>query len=110
MQHADTSSTCAAAAAAAAAATAAAGNAFMSELQSRLVPLLVEKEDFWARYFYRSGRRVEPCVRVHLVVGVAARPGWWVKANCKGRMRVDKYYLQASTGGEVETRCGRCSS
>lgn len=30
-----------------------AGNAFMSELQSRLVPLLVEKEEFWARYFYR---------------------------------------------------------
>ncbi|WIA39698.1 hypothetical protein OEZ86_005761 [Tetradesmus obliquus] len=30
-----------------------AGNAFMAELQSRIVPLLVEKEDFWARYFYR---------------------------------------------------------
>eukprot|EP00775_Hariotina_reticulata_P011922 gene11922-12066_t len=29
------------------------GNAFMAELQSRIVPLLVEKEDFWARYFYR---------------------------------------------------------
>jgi hypothetical protein len=39
--------------AAAAAAAAAAGNAFMAELQSRIVPLLVEKEDFWARYFYR---------------------------------------------------------
>jgi hypothetical protein len=31
----------------------AAGNAFMAELQSRIVPLLVEQEDFWARYFYR---------------------------------------------------------
>jgi hypothetical protein len=27
----------------------------MAELQSRIVPLLVEKEDFWARYFYRCG-------------------------------------------------------
>jgi hypothetical protein len=36
-----------------------AGNAFMSELQSRLVPLLVEKEEFWARYFYRwAAKRV----------------------------------------------------
>eukprot|EP00879_Flechtneria_rotunda_P021318 GHRR01022468.1.p1 GENE.GHRR01022468.1~~GHRR01022468.1.p1 ORF type:complete len:628 (+),score=193.17 GHRR01022468.1:312-2195(+) len=30
-----------------------AGNAFMAELHSRIVPLIVEKEDFWARYFYR---------------------------------------------------------
>lgn len=30
-----------------------AGNAFMSELQNRIVPLLVEYEDFWTRYFYR---------------------------------------------------------
>jgi hypothetical protein len=43
------------AAGAAAAAGGAAGNAFMAELQSRIVPLLVEKEDFWARYFYRCG-------------------------------------------------------
>jgi hypothetical protein len=36
-----------------------AGNAFMAELQSRIVPLLVEKEDFWSRYFYRcTGMRV----------------------------------------------------
>eukprot|EP00198_Chlamydomonas_reinhardtii_P006127 XP_001695463.1 predicted protein [Chlamydomonas reinhardtii] len=28
-------------------------NAFMAELQSRLVPIIVEHEDFWSRYFYR---------------------------------------------------------
>jgi hypothetical protein len=30
-----------------------AANALVAELQARLVPLLVEREDFWARYFYR---------------------------------------------------------
>jgi hypothetical protein len=44
----------------------------MSELQSRLVPLLVEKEDFWARYFYRSaGGGVKLCGRA--CVGMGAR-------------------------------------
>jgi hypothetical protein len=28
-------------------------NAFMAELQSRIVPLIVSYEDFWTRYFYR---------------------------------------------------------
>jgi hypothetical protein len=28
-------------------------NAFMAELQSRLVPIIVEHEDFWHRYFFR---------------------------------------------------------
>lgn len=28
-------------------------NALVAELQARLVPLLVEREEFWARYFYR---------------------------------------------------------
>ncbi|EFJ40204.1 hypothetical protein VOLCADRAFT_121747 [Volvox carteri f. nagariensis] len=28
-------------------------NAFMAELQSRLVPIIVEYDDFWNRYFYR---------------------------------------------------------
>jgi hypothetical protein len=38
-----------------------AGNAFMAELQSRLVPLLVEAEVFWARYFYRcAGAATRP--------------------------------------------------
>jgi hypothetical protein len=32
-----------------------AGNAFMSELQARIVPILVEYEDFWLRYFYKWG-------------------------------------------------------
>lgn len=44
------------------------GNAFMSELQSRLVPLLVEQEEFWARYFYRYGP-----VRVRAPAG---QQGW----------------------------------
>lgn len=42
-----------------------AGNAFMAELQSRLVPLLVEQEEFWARYFFRCGARTlaeEDCI------------------------------------------------
>lgn len=30
-----------------------ASNAFMAELQSRIVPLIVEYDDFWTRYFYR---------------------------------------------------------
>jgi len=30
-----------------------ADNAFMAELQARIVPIIVEKEDFWHRYFYR---------------------------------------------------------
>jgi hypothetical protein len=28
-------------------------NAFMAELHARIVPIIVENEDFWARYFYR---------------------------------------------------------
>lgn len=28
-------------------------NAFMQELQSRIVPMIVEYESFWTRYFYR---------------------------------------------------------
>ncbi len=30
-----------------------ADNAFMAELHARLVPIIVEHEDFWCRYFYR---------------------------------------------------------
>jgi hypothetical protein len=30
-----------------------ADNAFMAELHSRLVPIIVEPADFWSRYFYR---------------------------------------------------------
>jgi hypothetical protein len=33
-----------------------AANALVGQLQERLVPLLVEREEFWARYFYRRGR------------------------------------------------------
>eukprot|EP00899_Mesostigma_viride_P011955 jgi/Mesvir1/20760/Mv12766-RA.1 len=32
------------------------GNAFMQELQSRIVPLIVERRVFWCRYFYRLHR------------------------------------------------------
>ena len=28
-------------------------NTFMAELQSRIVPLIVEHDTFWRRYFYR---------------------------------------------------------
>ena len=28
-------------------------NAFMAELHARIVPVIVEHEDFWTRYFYR---------------------------------------------------------
>lgn len=28
-------------------------NAFMAELQSRIVPLIVQHETFWTRYFYQ---------------------------------------------------------
>lgn len=30
-----------------------ADNAFMAELQARIVPVIVEYEAFWTRYFYR---------------------------------------------------------
>ena len=30
-----------------------ADNAFRAELQSRIVPIIVEYDDFWNRYFYR---------------------------------------------------------
>ena len=29
------------------------GNAFMAELQSRIVPLIVQHDAFWTRYFYQ---------------------------------------------------------
>ena len=29
------------------------GNAFMAELQARIVPLIVQYEAFWTRYFYQ---------------------------------------------------------
>ena len=28
-------------------------NAFMAELQARIVPLIVQYSDFWTRYFYQ---------------------------------------------------------
>jgi len=34
-------------------------NAFMQELQSRIVPLIVDQETFWTRYFYRLGKLQE---------------------------------------------------
>jgi len=34
-------------------------NAFMAELHSRIVPLIVENGDFWARYFYRLSKLQE---------------------------------------------------
>ena len=30
-----------------------ASNTFMAELQSRIVPVIVQYEDFWTRYFYQ---------------------------------------------------------
>ena len=30
-----------------------ADNAFMAELQARIVPLIVQYNDFWTRYFYQ---------------------------------------------------------
>jgi hypothetical protein len=30
-------------------------NSLVAELEGRLVPLLVDKAEFWARYFYRWG-------------------------------------------------------
>lgn len=30
-----------------------ADNAFMAELQARIVPLIVQYEEFWTRYFYQ---------------------------------------------------------
>ena len=32
------------------------GNAFMAELQARIVPLVVTREEFWQRYFYALRR------------------------------------------------------
>ena len=30
-------------------------NAFMAELQARIVPLIVQYNEFWTRYFYQCG-------------------------------------------------------
>jgi hypothetical protein len=35
-------------------------NPFMAELQSRIVPLIVEHDDFWHRYFYRCAASRPP--------------------------------------------------
>ena len=56
----------------------------MSELQSRLVPLLVEKEDFWARYFYRSaGGGVKPRGRACVGMGARGCGGGWEVHSCR---------------------------
>ena len=34
-----------------------AGNAFMAELQARIVPLIVRYDVFWTRYFYQCAPR-----------------------------------------------------
>ena len=34
-----------------------ASNPFMSELHSRLVPLVITEDTFWQRYFFRCGSR-----------------------------------------------------
>ena len=51
-----------------------AGNAFMQELQSRIVPLIVEQEVFWSRYFYR----------LHKLQQAEEARSNLVKRECKG--------------------------
>lgn len=37
-------------------------NAFMAELQARIVPLIVQYEEFWTRYFYQCGPTSPLCL------------------------------------------------
>ncbi len=54
----------------------AASNAFMSQLESRIVPAIVDYDTFWLRYFYRSALQ-PPVLRgvacQHPVVGLAVQ-------------------------------------
>ena len=43
------------------------GNAFMAELQARIVPLIVQYEAFWTRYFYQCASF--PAPRSHIALG-----------------------------------------
>lgn len=42
-----------------------AGNAFMAELQARIVPLIVRYDVFWTRYFYQCAAHSVLTFRVH---------------------------------------------
>ncbi|KAK9807324.1 hypothetical protein WJX73_001726 [Symbiochloris irregularis] len=58
-----------------------AGNAFMAELQSRIVPVIVEHEDFWTRYFYQLHKLQEKHAKRQQVAQRAQRsateePAW----------------------------------
>ncbi|GAX82674.1 hypothetical protein CEUSTIGMA_g10100.t1 [Chlamydomonas eustigma] len=61
-----------------------ASNSFMSELQSRIVPDVVEEEEFWTRYFYRlhklnmkEEQRLQVAMRAqHMSIQEEEELGW----------------------------------
>ena len=53
-------------------------NTFMSELQARIVPVIVDYDSFWKRYFYRLQKLEERHAKVAALTSGAAEPdvGW----------------------------------
>mmetsp|Transcript_28498 Transcript_28498/g.34629 ORF Transcript_28498/g.34629 Transcript_28498/m.34629 type:complete len:431 (+) Transcript_28498:285-1577(+) len=49
-------------------------NAFMKELESRIVPLIVDHETFWTRYFYRLSKLQEEAEKREKLVMLASKP------------------------------------
>lgn len=68
-------------------------NQFMAELQARVVPAIVEYEDFWSRYFFKYGGMRSPgALRMKLrywacldqvFVSLAQSPCFWKAAWIK---------------------------
>mmetsp|Transcript_15600 Transcript_15600/g.21568 ORF Transcript_15600/g.21568 Transcript_15600/m.21568 type:complete len:435 (-) Transcript_15600:149-1453(-) len=49
-------------------------NAFMQELESRIVPLIVDQETFWQRYFYRLSKLIQKQDQREQLVKRATKP------------------------------------
>jgi len=66
-----------------------AGNAFMAELQARIVPLIVQHDVFWTRYFYQCAPPQpppqRPCPSPFVRTQKGCVPGLCCKASTTGR-------------------------
>jgi hypothetical protein len=90
-----------------------AANALVRELEERLVPLLVERDEFWSRYFYRwggaegdsvlrcwaAGRIFIAALATRLRQGAISRLGAWMRLfGSAGAGRVSRADSVASAG------------
>lgn len=64
-----------------------ADNAFMAELQARIVPIIVEKEDFWHRYFFRWVFLPLALGAEHTISISSSEERWW-RALRAGRFKL----------------------